>query len=63
MLLGSTPSSVDFASTIAFGTGMGERKTLYWVNFAIGQLFFEAPGEANPGLFGIEVDIPGAPVP
>jgi sugar lactone lactonase YvrE len=54
---------VDYASTIAFGTGMGERKTLYWVNFAIGQLFFGELGEANPGLFGIEVDVPGAPVP
>ena len=49
---------LDFASSDAFGTGRGERTTLYAVNFAIGP-----PGGSGPGVLAFDVGVPGDPLP
>lgn len=40
---------LDFASSAAFGTGRGDRKSLFLVNFAIGPLGGSGPGRAPGG--------------
>jgi sugar lactone lactonase YvrE len=53
---------LDFPSSVAFGTARGGRKTIYGVNFSIGELFNLPPG-SGPGVFRFSADVPGAPVP
>ena len=53
---------LDFASSIAFGTGDGERKTLFAVNFSAGP-FFGFPRTHGPGLLAIDAGVPGLPQP
>ena len=60
--LATAADGLDFTSTLAFGTGRSERRTLYAVNFAIGPQFGFDPG-AGPALLAIRVDTPGRPQP
>jgi sugar lactone lactonase YvrE len=53
---------LDFPSSVAFGTTMGERSTLFGVNFSVSELFGLPSGE-GPGVFSIGVGAPGMPVP
>lgn len=53
---------LDFASSIAFGTGGGNRKTLYAVNFSIAPLFGGQPG-SGPALIAFDAGVPGDPLP
>jgi sugar lactone lactonase YvrE len=48
---------INQASSIAFGTGRGQRKTLFGVNFGV---FSSTP---TPSLFKVPVGVPGAPLP
>jgi sugar lactone lactonase YvrE len=53
---------LDFPSSVAFGTAHGGRRTLFGVNFSIGELFGLPPG-FGPAVFTIDVGVPGVPVP
>ncbi|MDX1619702.1 MAG: SMP-30/gluconolactonase/LRE family protein [Nitriliruptorales bacterium] len=53
---------LDWPSSIAFGTARGDQKTLFAVNFSIGEGFGAPPG-TGPGLVAIDVGVPGMPVP
>jgi sugar lactone lactonase YvrE len=53
---------LDFASSVAFGTGRGQRKTLFAVNFSIGEMFGAPPG-SGPGVLRMNVGVPGMPLP
>jgi sugar lactone lactonase YvrE len=59
--LATSSDSVDFPSSLVFGTGHGDRKTLFFVNFAIGPLFFGLPPAPGPGIRALDVGIPGQP--
>jgi sugar lactone lactonase YvrE len=54
----TSDDGLDFASSDAFGTGRGNRKTLYAVNFAIGP-----PGGTGPALLAFDLGVPGDPLP
>jgi sugar lactone lactonase YvrE len=58
--LATHEDGLDFPTTLAFGTGRNQPKTLYAVNFAIGPLF-GFPAGAGPALLAISVDTPGMP--
>lgn len=60
--LATAADGVDFASGLAFGTGMGDRESLLFTNFAIGPLFGAPPG-AGPGVLKLAVGVPGWPLP
>lgn len=49
---------LDFPASVAFGTGRGERQSLFVTNFAIGP-----PGGSGPGLVKLDTDKPGQPLP
>lgn len=49
---------LDFPASLAFGTGKGERQSLFITNYAIGP-----PGGAGPGLLKIDAGQPGMPLP
>jgi sugar lactone lactonase YvrE len=53
---------LDFPSTAAFGTGGGERRTLYAVNFSVGP-FFGGNRTAGPRLLAIKTNATGLPQP
>ena len=53
---------IDFASSLAFGTAKGEKKTLYAVNFAVGPMFGFPPG-AGPALLAIDASVRDQPLP
>ena len=54
----ATPADgVDTPTSVAFGTGKGQRTSLFIVNAAL------FPGGAGPGLQKIDVEIPGLPLP
>jgi sugar lactone lactonase YvrE len=53
---------LDFPSSVAFGTARGERRTLFGVNFSIGELFGLPPG-FGPAVYTIDVGAAGVPVP
>jgi sugar lactone lactonase YvrE len=53
---------LDWASSLAFDTRPGHRRTLYAVNFAIGEMFGNPPGH-GPALLTIPVDAPGMLLP
>jgi sugar lactone lactonase YvrE len=57
--LGTAADGLDFDSSLAFGTGRGDRKALFLVNFAI----FDPPATAHPALLRLEVGVPGMPLP
>jgi sugar lactone lactonase YvrE len=53
---------LDFPSSLASGTARGERRTLYGVNFSIGELFGLPPG-SGPAVYTIDIGVAGVPVP
>lgn len=53
---------LDFPSSLAFGTGRGNRRSLFAVNFSIGELF-GLPSGFGPALLRIAVGVPGMPLP
>lgn len=55
--LATANDGLNQPSTLAFGTGMGDRKTLFVLNFSI---FSPAP---TPGVLKVAVEEPGQPVP
>jgi sugar lactone lactonase YvrE len=52
---------LDGPSSFAFGTGHGDKKTLYVANFAIGRFLAGLP--ASPGVLSLPVQVPGLPLP
>lgn len=50
---------LDFPASLAFGTGKGERKSVFVTNLA----FEVPPGFAGPGFAKIDVGQPGMPLP
>jgi sugar lactone lactonase YvrE len=57
----SQGSPLDGPSSFAFGTGNGDKKTLYVSNFAIGSFLANLP--AHPGILSIPAPVPGLPLP
>ncbi len=53
---------LDWPSSLAFGTGKGQRKTLFAVNFSIGEMFGAPPG-SGPGVLRLNAGVPGMPLP
>jgi len=53
---------LDFPSSVAFGTAGGFRRTLFGVNFSLGEQFGLPPG-SGPGVFIVGAGAPGMPVP
>lgn len=49
---------LDFPASLAFGTGMGERQSVFVTNFSLGPPIF-----AGPGLVKLDVGVPGMPIP
>lgn len=49
---------LDFPASIAFGTGKGERQSLFVTNLSLG-----GPGFAGPGIAKLPVTTPGMPLP
>ena len=49
--------------SLAFGTGKGERESLFITNLGISGTVVPALPWAGPGLLKIEVGIPGMPLP
>jgi hypothetical protein len=56
--VGTALDGLDFPASLAFGTGKGERKSLFVTNLALGP-----PEFANPGFAKIDVGQPGMPLP
>ena len=54
----SSADGLDFPASVAFGTGKGERRSLFVTNFAIGP-----PGGAGPALLKLAAADPGLPLP
>lgn len=54
---------LDWPSSIAFGTTGGYQKTLFAVNFSIGEGNGDTVIRMGPGLVAIEVGVPGMPLP
>ncbi len=54
---------LDWPSSIAFGTGKGDRKTLFAVNFSIGEGNGDPVVRSGPGVVAIDVGVPGLPLP
>lgn len=61
-VLADGTDGLDYTSSVAFGSGRGERSTLYAVNFSVGP-FFGDVRTAGPGLIAIETGVPGLPQP
>jgi sugar lactone lactonase YvrE len=61
-LVADGSDGLDWASSLAFGTGKGNRQQLFAVNFSIGPLF-GAPRGAGPALLKVGVGVPGQPLP
>jgi len=55
-------SPLDFPSSLTFGTTRGEHRTLFGVNFSIGELFGLPPG-FGPALWRLRVASQGLPLP
>jgi sugar lactone lactonase YvrE len=53
---------LDFPSSVAFGTARGGRTKLFGVSFSISELF-GLPSGSGPGVFWLDADVPGMPVP
>lgn len=54
---------LDWPSSVAFGTGRGERQTLFVVNFSIGELFGDNTPRFGPARVAINAGVPGDPLP
>ncbi len=53
-----TSDLLDFPASLAFGTGRGERRTVFVTNLVLGP-----PGGAGPGVASVPVGVPGMPLP
>ena len=58
--IATAADGLDAPSSLAFGTGKGDRQSLYVVNFSVAIL---PPGGAGPALLRVAVDEPGQPQP
>jgi sugar lactone lactonase YvrE len=56
--LATADDGLDFPASASFGTGKGQRKSLFVTNYAIGP-----PGGPGPGVLKVDVGIPGLPLP
>lgn len=56
-VLATAADGLNQPSTVAFGTGMKDHKTLFFVNFAV---FSPAP---TPGVLKVNAGVPGQPLP
>jgi hypothetical protein len=56
--LATADDELDFPASLAFGTGKGNRQSVFVTNCAIGP-----PGGPGPGVLKVDVGIPGLPVP
>jgi sugar lactone lactonase YvrE len=54
---------LDGPSSLAFGARRGERRTLFFTNFAIGRATGVTPGVPQPGVMSIAVERRGLPLP
>ena len=59
-VLATAADGLDAPSSLAFGTGEGDRYSLYVVNFSVA---LAPPGGAGPALLRLTVDEPGLPLP
>ena len=62
MVIADGADGLDWVSSLAFGTGRGERTTVYAVNFSTGP-FFGGARTWGPALVTIEAGVPGLPQP
>jgi DNA-binding beta-propeller fold protein YncE len=53
---------LDFPSSLTFGMGHGERRTIYGVNFSISEIF-GLPSGSGPGVFRLSAGVRGLPIP
>jgi sugar lactone lactonase YvrE len=49
---------LDFPASIAFGTGKGERQSVFVTNLSLA-----GPGRAGPGIAKVHIGTPGMPLP
>jgi sugar lactone lactonase YvrE len=57
--LATGADGLDGDSSLAFGTGRGDREALFLANFA----FFGPPATAHPALLKFQAGVPGMPLP
>ncbi len=57
-VLGTFEDGLDFPASLAFGTGKGERQSLFVTNLSLG-----GPGFAGPGVVKIDAGTAGMPLP
>jgi phospholipase/lecithinase/hemolysin/sugar lactone lactonase YvrE len=53
---------MDTPASLAFGTGMGDRQTLFFTNYSISELFGGGPKHLT-SVASVEVGVPGQPLP
>lgn len=58
-----TGDPLDWPSSIAFGTSRAEQKTLFAVSFSIGEGIGDPIPRSGPSVTGIDVGVPGSPLP
>ncbi len=58
--LAGPDDDVDGPASLAFGTGKGKRKTLFFVNYVYPH---EPDGNLKPGVLKMDVGVPGLPLP
>ncbi len=56
--LATAEDGLDFPASLAFGTGKGDRQSVFITNFAIGP-----PGGTGPSVVKIDVGVSGLPLP
>lgn len=54
---------LDFPTSLAFGTGSGDRETVFVVNFALAPAFGCPAGSGGPALVALDAEVPGQPLP
>ncbi len=61
-LVADGSDGLDYTSSVAFGTGLGERTTIYAVNFSVGPFFGDSRTH-GPALLAVDAGVPGLPQP
>ncbi len=59
-VVATAADGLDFPASPLFGTGRGNRQTVFVTNFALGHA---NPADAHPGVLSFPVGIPGMPLP
>jgi sugar lactone lactonase YvrE len=59
-VLATAADGLDFPASPLFGTGRGDRKTVFVTNFALGHT---NPADAHPGVLSFAAGVPGMPLP